>query len=102
MPMSPHNVRSFNHSLAIAAAAMLIHIGAADAADPAAHIQAQMTGSVTGTTKPLYGEHVGPSERKGVYRAPDAQELARRLLLGGNGYSTSHAPTIKTEVIGTT
>jgi ABC-type Fe3+-hydroxamate transport system substrate-binding protein len=85
-------------SIAIASLALGIHIGVAAAADQAGDIEQQTNVSLAGSTKAHYAEQTGPRDRKVADAAPDAQELARRLLLGSNRSSAAGAQTIKSEV----
>lgn len=95
--MSLPIARLTNRSLAIASLALAVHIGVAAAADPAGDIQQQTTVSLAGSTKAHYAEQTGPRDSKVADPAPDAQERARRLLLGSNRSSAAGAQTIKPE-----
>lgn len=79
--MSLRIVKTFDHSLALVSAAVLVHIGGAVAADSAGGVQQQM--------RELLGEriaiHATLSEQRDdatVAPAADVQRLARRLLSG--------------------
>jgi hypothetical protein len=80
--MSIHIRNSFTRSSSLIAAALLIRIGTAMAADPAGDVQQQMRELLAGgsaTRSALSSEgHDGGTPRHGA----DAQELARRLVLG--------------------
>ncbi len=77
--MSIQILKSFTRLIA---AALLIHIGGAMAADPAADVQQQMrellAGKITTRSAPATEWHDDATPRPSA----DAQELARRLLLG--------------------
>ncbi|HZZ15260.1 MAG TPA: hypothetical protein VFE08_04790 [Candidatus Sulfotelmatobacter sp.] len=87
--MSLHIVKLFSRPLALASAILVIPIGVATAADSTDYVQQQAQsglrdGAVTSPT-------------------PDAQELARRLLLGTTGSRVRGAETRKySEVAGAT
>ena len=74
--------KSFTRSSSLIAAALLIRIGTAMAADPAGDVQQQMRELLAGrsATRPTLttGWHDGATSRPSA----DAQELARRLVLG--------------------
>lgn len=80
--MSIRILKSFSRSSPLIAAALLIHIGTAMAADPAGDVQQQMRELLAGksaTRSALISEgHDGGTPGPGA----DAQELARRLVLG--------------------
>jgi hypothetical protein len=80
--MSIYIRKSFTRSSSLIAAALLIRIGTAMAADPAGDVQQQMRELLAGksaTQSALTSEgHDGGTPRPGA----DAQELARRLVLG--------------------
>jgi len=80
--MSSRIVRSFRHPLSLISAGLLIHIGGAVAADFAGDVQQQMRQLLAGT---IAMQSAAPAERRGDTAGRpggDAQELARRLLLG--------------------
>ena len=83
--MSLHIVKSFSRPLALISAALLLHIGGAVAADPAGDVQQQMrellAGRVVIQSAPPYELHADSAGRP----TADAQERARRLLLGVTG-----------------
>ena len=90
--MSQHNAKFFSPSLILASAALLIHISVATAADSKVDIPQQAKESRAGTTKAHYALQDG----KVSSPTPDAQELARQLLLGSHpsrGASTEPSPT---------
>lgn len=82
--MPPSIPKLLSRSLATAAAALLMHVGAAGAADG--------IGNIPRSTKSLPVESINarsayepPAQnRKSANRGPDAQELARRLLSGSS------------------
>jgi hypothetical protein len=86
-----------NRSLAIASVALGIHVGVAAAGDPAGDIRRQTNASLAGSTKAHYAQQTGPRDSKVADPTPDAQELARRLLLGSNLSSAAGAQPIKPE-----
>jgi len=89
--MSQHNAKLFSPSLILASAALLIHISVATAADSKGDIPQQAKESLAGTTKAHYALQDGKESSP----TPDAQELARQLLLGSHpsrGASTDPKP----------
>lgn len=97
--MSPHNAKLFSRSLAIASAALVIHIGTATAADVTGDIpqtRELLAGTSTAHSAPLSG----PRDGKVANPTPDAQELARQLLLGTNRYPAASADS-KPNAVGT-
>lgn len=83
--MSLRIVRSFSHPLSLISVALLIHIGGAVAADPAGDVQQQMRQVLAGR---IAIQSAPPSERRDDTAgrpSGDAQDLARRLLLGVTG-----------------
>ena len=78
--MSQHNAKLFSPSLILASAALLIHISVATAADSKGDIPQQAKESRAGTIK----GHYAPQDGKVPSPTPDAQELARQLLLGSH------------------
>lgn len=89
--MSHHNAKHFSPSLILASAALLIHIGVATAADSKGDIPQQAKESLAGTTKTHYALQAG----KELSPTPDAQELARQLLLGSH---PSHGASTETKL----
>ncbi len=93
--MSQHNAKLFSPSLILASAALLIHISVATAADSKGDIPQQAKESRAGTIK----AHYAPQDGKVPSPTPDAQELARQLLLGSRpsrGASTDPKPAAGT------
>ena len=79
--MSLHIVKFLSRPLALISAALLIHVGGAVAADSAGDAQQQARELLAGRI----AAQSAPSERRaeGTVRSTgDAQELARRVLLG--------------------
>lgn len=95
--MSLPIARLLNRSLAIASVALGIHVGVAAAGDPAGDSRQQTDASLAGSTKAHYAQQTGPRDSKVAGPTPDAQELARRLLLASNRSSAAGARTIKPE-----
>jgi hypothetical protein len=88
--MSLHTAKFLKNPLALAGAALVIHIGAATAGDAQQHARELLTGTITTHPAP----QSPPREGKASRQIGDAQESARALLLG----TTSHvggAETIK-------
>ena len=80
--MSLRIVRSFSHPLSLISATLLIHIGGAVAADSAGDVQQQMRQVLAGR---IAIQSAPPSERRDDTAGRpggDAQDLARRVLLG--------------------
>src|ERR1700730_16828311 len=84
MPLHITKLRS--RPLALAAAALVIHVGTAAAADSTGDTQQQMKELLTGTTTaPHSTAQTGPR---------DAQESVKQLLLGTSGSDRRGADTI--------
>jgi hypothetical protein len=83
--MSVHIVKFFNRPLSVISAALLFHVGGAVAADSAGDVQQQARELLTGR---IATQSAPPSERRADTAVRptggDAQELARRVLLGVN------------------
>src|SRR6266516_2096892 len=80
--MSLHLVKSFSRPLSLLSAALLLHIDSALAPDAAGDVQQRMREVIAGRG---VIRSVPPSERRDDTAgrpATDAQELAKRLLLG--------------------
>jgi hypothetical protein len=80
--MSLHIVKFFSRPLPLISAALLIHVGSALAADSGGDVQQQMRELLAGS---IATHSAQPSQRRGemtVRHTADAQEGARRLLLG--------------------
>ena len=80
--MSLHIVKSFRRPLSLISAALLIHIGGAVAADAAGDTQQQMRELLAGKIAPHSAQSSEGRDARTVRPTADAQELARRLLLG--------------------
>jgi hypothetical protein len=101
--MSLHISNHFGRSLALASATLIIHIGAATAADSTGDIQQQAKESLAESSTVHYAPQSGPRDGKVTSPTPDAQELARQMLLGTNGSRVRGAETIQhAEVTGAT
>lgn len=80
--MSLHISRLFKATLAITAAALVIHVGTASAADFTADTQQQIKNLLTGTSTAHSALQFGPREGKVSIATVDAQESVKQLLLG--------------------
>ena len=101
--MSLHIAKLFSRPLALASAALVIHMGVASAADSTGDSQQQMKASLAGTTKAHSAPQSGLRDGAVTSPTPDAQELARQLLLGTTGSPVRGAHTTKhSEVAGAT
>jgi hypothetical protein len=100
--MSLHITKLFKNSLALAGAALVMHIGAATAADSTGDAQQQARELLTGTTTAHSARQSSPPrDGKVTSRTADAQESARQLLLGTTGSRVGGAEAIKhSEVAG--
>jgi hypothetical protein len=85
--MSPQITNAFGRSLAIASAALLIHIGSAAAAAPQNDFQRQVSAVLAGTGATRSALQANPARDEATGTKVDAQQFARQLLLG---WSTSH------------
>ena len=93
--MSLHIAKLFKNPLALAGAALVIHIGAATAADSTGDIQQQMRDLLTGTITAHSAPQSGAARSKVTRPTADAQDLARQLLLGTTGSGVGDAAAIK-------
>src|SRR2546421_12148350 len=93
--MSLHIAKLFKNPLALAGAALVIHIGAATAADSTGDAQQQARELLTGTTTAHSAPQSAPRDGKVTRPTADAQELARQVLLGTTGSSVGGAQTLK-------
>lgn len=99
--MSLHIAKLFSAPLALASAALVVHIGAATAADSTGDIQQQMRELLTGTPTAHFAPQSGPRDGKVTTRTVDSQEVVKQLLLGTAGSRVGGAETIKhSEVAG--
>jgi hypothetical protein len=87
--MSLHIVKSFERPLALIAAALLIHVGGAVAAEPTGEVQQQMRELLAGRIA-TQATQLSAQRADGTVRpTADMQELARRLL---SGATDAHSP----------
>ena len=95
--MSLQTAKLFKNPLALAGAALVIHIGPATAGD----VQQQARDLLTGTIAAHSAPQSSPREGKVSRPTADAQESARALLLGTSGTRVAGAETInQSEVAG--
>ncbi len=100
--MSLHIAKLFSPPLALAAATLVVHVGAATAADSAVDVQQQMKDLLAGTTTAHSAPQSTPRHVQVTSRTADAQELVKQLLLGTTGSGHGGAEAIKhSEVAGT-
>ena len=92
--MSLHIAKLFKNPLALAGAALIIHISSAAAADAASDAQQQARELLTGTHATHSDSQPRPRDVTATSPALDAQELARELLLGTTGSRVTRAQTI--------
>ena len=92
--MSLHIAKLFKNPLALAGVALVIHVGAATAADSKGDIQQQMREILAGTIAAHSAPQLRPPESNETSPTIDAQELTRRLILGSTGSSSTRAQTI--------
>ncbi|MFL6605790.1 MAG: hypothetical protein ACJ8R9_31315 [Steroidobacteraceae bacterium] len=97
--MSLHIAKLFSRPLALASAALVLHIGAAAGADSTADIQQQMQGLLAGTSTAHFAPQSGPREAKLTTATADAQELIKQLLLGTSRSHLAGAETIKASAV---
>jgi hypothetical protein len=93
--MSLHIAKLFKNPLALAGAALLIHIGAATAADSTGDAQQQARELLTGTPSAHSAPQSALRDGKVTRPTADAQELARQLLLATTGSRVGDAAAIK-------
>jgi hypothetical protein len=82
--MSLHIAKLFIRPLALASAALVVHIGAASAADATGDIQQQLRKILAGTPTAHSAPQSAPRDAKAMSPTVDAQDLAQQLqfLLG--------------------
>ena len=80
--MSPRFTRFFTHPLALLPAAFLVHIGAAAAGDSAGDVQQQVRDLLSGRSQAQFGAPAEQNTDRTAKSPGDAQDSARRLLLG--------------------
>jgi hypothetical protein len=85
--MSRQITNAFGRSLAIASAALLIHIGSAAAAAPQNDFQREVSAVLAGTGVTHSALQANSARAEATGTKVDAQQFARQLLLG---WSTSH------------
>lgn len=99
--MSLHIAKLFKSPLALASAALVIHISAATAADSTGDIQQLMKEVLTGTNIAHSAPRSGPPEGNSTGPTVDAQELVKQVLMGTTGSPTRSDEAIKhSEVAG--
>lgn len=99
--MSLHIAKLFSRPLALALAALVIHVGAATAADSTGDIQQQIKEWLTGATTAHSAPQSGLRDGQVMSPTADAQERAKQLLLGTTGSRVGGAETIRrSEVAG--
>lgn len=94
--MSRRIAKLFTRPLALTATALVLHVGAATAADSNGDIQQQVREMLTGTATTHFVPQSGPHDGKVTPPAVDSQEFAKRLLLGtatvsGGPQTSKHA-----------
>jgi ABC-type amino acid transport substrate-binding protein len=80
--MSRHIAKLFTRPLALTATALVLHVGAATAADSEGDIQQQVREVLTGTATTHFVPQSATHDGKVTPPAVDSQEFAKRLLLG--------------------
>ncbi len=94
MPL--HSVKLYSRQLALAAAALVIHVGTAAAAGATGDTQQQMKKLLTGTTTPAHSApQSGPHDGKVTVPIGDVQQSVKQLLLGAIGSDSRGAETIQ-------
>ena len=88
--MTLHIAKLFKNPLALAGAALVIHIGAAAAGDAQQQARDLLTGTIAAHSAP----QSPPREGKASKQTGDAQESARALLLGTAGSRVGRAETV--------
>jgi hypothetical protein len=81
--------------LALASAALVIHIGGATAADSKGDVQEQIREVLTGTTSAHFARRSEPRDSRVTTRTVDSQEFVRQILLGTVASRVADAETIK-------
>ena len=92
--MSRHIAKLFGSPLVLAAAALVIHIGTAAAADSKGDIQQQVRELLSGTSTTHFVPRSGQSDSKATTPAVDSQESVKQLLLGATASRVRDAETI--------
>lgn len=84
--MSRHIGRLFTRPVVLTATALVLHVGAATAADSKGGIQQQMRELLTGNPVTHFVPQSGPRDAKATTPAVDSQEFVKQLLLGTAAY----------------
>lgn len=99
--MSLHIAKLFKNPLTLASAALVLHIGAATAADSTGDIQQQLRELLTGTPTAHSAPQPRPLEGNATSPTVDSQEFLRQLLGAATPSHVRDAETIKhSEVAG--
>ena len=94
MPL--HIAKPRSRPLSLIAAALVVHVGSAAAADSTGDTQQQMKELLTGTTTAAHSTpQSGARDGKATILTADAQEAVKQLLLGTSGSDRRGAETIK-------
>ena len=93
--MSLHISKLFKSSLALASAVLVIHVGAAAAADSMGDTQQQMKELLTGATTAPATPQSGARDGNVTARSADVQEWVKQLLLGATVSGREGAEVIK-------
>ncbi len=83
--MSLNIAKLLKNPVVLASAALVIHIGAATAANSPSDVQQQMKELLAGTTTAHFSAPTAAGVGKVTSPTTDAQEFAKGLLLGTNG-----------------
>jgi hypothetical protein len=81
--------------LALASAALVIHIGGATAADSKGDVQEQIREVLTGTPSAHFARPSEPRDSRVTTRTVDSQDFVRQILLGTVASRVTDAETIK-------
>ena len=84
--MSRHSAKLVTRPLALAATALVLHVGAATAADSKGDIQQQVREMLSGTRTTHFVPQSGPSDSRVTTPAVDSQEFVKQLLQGTAAY----------------
>jgi hypothetical protein len=99
--MSLHIAKFFSRPLALTSAALVLHMGAAVAADSTGDIQQQVRELLTGTPTAHFAPQSVPHDGKVTTPAADSQEFVKQLLLGATASRVGDAQASKhSEVAG--
>jgi hypothetical protein len=93
--MSRHIAKLFTRPLALAATALVLHVGVATAADSKGNIQQQVREMLTGTSTTHFVTQSGPHDAKVTPPAVDSQQFVKQLLLGTAAYRVGGRETSK-------